>query len=109
MRNREGGSIAGTLLGILVFLAGVGLLALTFWYAYQLFGTEPGKLFNIPKDGKTPLNLNEIVAQFLRVIVQVLALLVMALIGGVTANRGIKMFSDSRWPTARRVEPVKSE
>ena len=117
MRSRKAGSIAGTLLGILVFLAGVALLALVFKLAIDMFGVEPSKLFGLdqkpgPGGKPAPLDLSKTVTLLMAVLVRVLLLLVMALVGGVIANRGIKMFADSRWGAEparpRRKETVES-
>ena len=87
------GSIAGSVLGALVFLGGIGLLALTFDLCWQMFHTPPATLFNT--QGK-PLDVNQAAMTLMNVIVRILLLLVMAIVGGVVANRGIHMYADSR-------------
>ena len=87
------GTIAGILLGILVFLGGIALLALTFKLAIDMFTTDPARLFDL--QGKT-LDLSKAVATLMGVVVKVLLLLVMAIVGGLIANRGIHLYADSR-------------
>lgn len=93
VQYHQRGAVTGMLLGILVFLAGIGLLFLTFRLAIDMFGTDPSKLFNL--EGKT-LDLSKAVATLMGVVVKVLLLLVMAIVGGVIANRGIHLYADSR-------------
>ncbi len=87
------GTITGILLGILVFLGGIALLALTFKLAIDMFTTDPNKLFGL--EAKT-LDLSKAVATLMAVVVKVLLLLVMAIVGGLIANRGIHLYADSR-------------
>lgn len=91
---RRSGHIAGGLFGILIFLAGIGLLALTFKLAIDLFGKEPSDLLGI-KQGKA-LDLNNAGAQLAGVVLKILLLLVMAIVGGMVANRGIRLYADSK-------------
>jgi len=94
VESRTKGSIAGSLLGILTFLVGIALLALTFNLAITMFGVEPSKLFDL-QPGKT-LDISKAVTMLMGVVVKVLLLLVMAIVGGVVANRGVHLYADSR-------------
>lgn len=84
----------GTVLGIVTFLAGIGVLVFTFKLAFDLFGLEPASLFDL-KPGAA-LDLNRAGATMMGVIIKVLLLLVMALVGGIVASRGIHLYADSR-------------
>ncbi len=91
---RRSGHIAGGLFGIIVFLVGISLLALTFKLAIELFGREPSDLLGI-KTGKT-LDLNNAGTQLVGVVLKILLLLVMAVVGGMMSNRGIRLYADSK-------------
>lgn len=93
---------AGTVLGIVTFLAGIGVLVFTFKLAFDLFGVEPASLFDL-KPGAA-LDLNKAGATMMGVVVKVLLLLVMALVGGVVASRGIRLYADSRASNNRKPE-----
>ena|SRR5689334_4196630 len=86
-------SWTGGTFGILVFLAGVLLLFITFKLAFDQFAIPPDKAMNIPPD--KPIT-QQAVAIFAGLIFRVLLLLVMSIVGAIVANRGIKMYTDSR-------------
>jgi len=87
-------SWTGPAFGIIVFLVGIGLLAFTFTLAFDQFKVAPERAMGIPP-GK-PLDIAQVVQSFAGLIFHVLLLLVMAIVGAIVANRGIKMYSDSR-------------
>lgn len=84
----------GAVAGIVVFLIGIGLLLLTFKLAYDQFAVPPEKALHI--DPGKPLDVTTAVQSFAGLVIRVLLLFVMAIIGAITANRGIKMYTDSR-------------
>jgi len=100
------GTIAGILLGILVFLIGIALLAFTFKLAIDMFSTDPQRLFDT--GGKT-LDLSKAVATLMAVVVKVALLLVMAIVGGLIANRGIHLYADSRHSKTVMIKEKSSE
>ncbi len=81
----------GSILGILIFLAGVGLLGLTFWIAYGLFKVPPAETLGVKPN--TPLNVNEAGRSLMQMLFRMFMLLVMCIVGSVIANRGIKLYS----------------
>lgn len=91
--------LAGGLFGILVFLAGVALLLFAFKLAYDMFHVDPSQLFSL-KPGK-PIDFSEVLPKLLGVVIRVLLLLVMAAVGGMIANRGIRLYADGRSRTAK--------
>lgn len=91
-KNR--GSIAGSLLGILVFLGGVALLAFTFKLAYDMFMVPPQNALGVKP--KEPIDLGMAGQSFVGLILKVLLLVVMGLMGSLIANRGISLFAGSR-------------
>jgi hypothetical protein len=93
--------IAGGLFGILVFLGGVALLLLAFKLAYDMFSVDPVHNFR-PKEGEA-LDLGQVVPSLISVVMKILLLLVMSIVGGMIANRGIRLYADGR------SRPVKAE
>jgi hypothetical protein len=81
---------AGRVVGILTFLVGIGLLFWTFQLAYHMFtvpqsvalGMKDGQAVDLPKAGEALAN----------VLLRIVLLLVMAIVGSVIANRGIKLY-----------------
>ena len=92
--QRGHSGIAGGIFGLIVFIAGGLLLAFTFKLAIELFGKDPNELFGL-QSGK-PLDLNKAGATLAATVVRVLLLLIMAIVGGMIANRGIRLYADSR-------------
>ena len=86
-------SWTGGTFGILVFLAGVFLLFVTFKLAFDQFAVPPEQAMKVTPD--KPIT-QEAVAIFAGLIFRVLLLLVMSIVGAIVANRGIKMYTDSR-------------
>ncbi len=84
----------GSLFGILVFLIGIGLIVLTFKLALELFNIDPKTALNLGTGGA--VDLGKIAPTLFGIIVKVLMLCVMAMIGGMIANRGIRLYVDSR-------------
>lgn len=94
MAKREGSSgLAGGLFGIVVFIIGVALLLLAFKFAKDMFERAPIQRFQ-GKDGV--LDLGAVVPELIGIVVQILLLLVMSIVGGMIANRGIRLYADSR-------------
>lgn len=91
---RVRGSISGSLLGLIVFLAGVALLAFTFKLAYEMFMVPPPNALGIQKD--QPLDLGQAGQSFVGVLIKVLMLVVMGLVSSMIANRGVTLFTGSR-------------
>lgn len=88
------GSVSAAVLGIVVFLAGVGLLAFTFNLAYTMFSAPVEHA--VGADGKATLDLAKAGQSLIGVLTRILMLIVMALLGSLIANRGISLFAGSR-------------
>ena len=86
--------ILGSLLGILVFLAGIGLLLITFKIAWELFTTPPQDALGL-KAGQ-PIDVSKVGSTFIGQIMRVLLLLVMAVVGSLIANRGVQLYYSGR-------------
>jgi hypothetical protein len=111
MPYRNRGSVSTSVLGVIVFLAGVGLLAFTFKLAYDMFMVPPQDALGIKP--KQPIDLGMAGQSFVGLIVKVLMLIVMGLMGSLIANRGVTLFSGSRTPagpapTKRQPAPPES-
>ena len=92
----------GSVLGLLVFLAGVGLLGLTFKFAYEVFSVPHAKALNLVKGqaidpGATGGGLADVG-------IKLGVLLVMAFVGSMLANKGIGLYSESLHPLEKREE-----
>lgn len=84
----------GGLVGILTFLIGVGLLLFTFQRAFAMFSIEPAQALGVTPGGK--VDLAKTGESFVWVVGRILFLLVMSAVGSVIANRGIKLYAESR-------------
>lgn len=84
----------GGLVGILTFLGGIVLLLLTFRLAFEMFSIPPERALNVNRE--TPVDLARTGETFVGIIGRILLLLVMAAVGSIIANRGIKLYAESR-------------
>ena len=80
------------MVGLLVFLGGVGLLLLTFRLAYDLYTTSPDQALKVT--GKT-LDLATSGSSLVGILVRTLLLMVMGLVSTLIANRGIALYTHS--------------
>ncbi|CUU38614.1 hypothetical protein GXSOP10_1424 [Armatimonadetes bacterium GXS] len=80
----------GRLLSVAVFLTGIGLMLIAFWLAYRMFQTPPQRLFQ--GAGSSNPNLGAIVAGIWAALRGILLLVLMAIVGGMIANRGINLY-----------------
>lgn len=83
----------GAILGVIVFLVGIFLILFTFQQAWILFERPPQDVLVIQED--EPIDLQKSGNQLLATIFRILILIVMAVIGSLLANRGIKMFGET--------------
>ncbi len=84
----------GRLMALLTMWLGVGLMLLTFWLAYKMFQTPPQQLLANPNNG-TP-DLNSIVSGVWASVRGLLLLVMMTIVGGMIANRGISLYMNVR-------------
>jgi hypothetical protein len=84
----------GSLIGIVAFLGGVGLLLLVFKLAYDMFRIPPAQALGF--DGAKKLDLNAATASLFGIMIRILLLLVMGLVGSWIANRGISLYTQAR-------------
>ena len=107
--TRINGSTPAFVLGILVFLVGVGLLAFVFKLAYETFVVPPADVLGVKQN--QAFKLETAGQNFAKEIVKVLMLLVMGVIGSLIANRGVTLITGSRNPhaVARDTHPAPRE
>ena len=97
--DRPRRDLPGSLLGILTFLGGVGLLLLTFRLAYDLFTVPPTDALGLR--GAKELNVATAGNSVTALLMRILLLFVMGFVGSMVANRGISLYTASR-PTGGR-------
>ncbi|MCB0826795.1 MAG: hypothetical protein KDC26_11445 [Armatimonadetes bacterium] len=85
--------------GVLVFLVGIGLVAFAFKLAYDMFITPPEAVLSPGKD--SAIDINSLTSNLFQVVVKVILLIVMAAIGSMVANRGIKLYASPRKGVAK--------
>jgi len=86
--------IAGRLVGMVVFLAGIVMLVLPFVLAYQAF-SNPALIVPATELGRTPA-ASPTTTVYIPALVRVVLLIVMAYIGWLIAGRGAQMFFTAR-------------
>ena len=84
----------GSLVGLSVFLGGIGLLVMVFFLAKDMFSTPP----QIPLDIKIgkPIDLNRASEGMTSIVVKFFLLLLMGATASLVCNRGINLYSKSR-------------
>jgi len=80
----------GLLVGIIVFLGGVGLLLLTFKMASELFLAPPSQALGL-KEGAA-IDMNSAGQSVVALVFRVSMLLLMCIVGSVISNRGIRLY-----------------
>ncbi len=84
----------GGLVGIAVFLVGVGLLLYTFRLALDILSVEPNKAMGIRPN--EPVDIVRSGQSFLGLLQNVLVLTLMAGVGGLISARGVRLYGASR-------------
>lgn len=92
-RRRARRDLAGSIVGMLVFLGGVALLLLVFRMAYAMFETPPTVALRL-QNGKA-VDLASASDRLTAIVVRVVLLVLMALTGSLVANRGIHLYARS--------------
>jgi uncharacterized membrane protein len=81
----------GRTMAVLVFLAGIGLLLLVFYWSFRLFQVPPNQLFQSTHSGGKP-DLQSILSGLMVSLRGILLLALMAVVGGMIANRGVQLY-----------------
>ena len=105
--------LLGRLVGIFVFLCGVGLLVFVFWMAYSFFYAPLGQLPTAPAHGSTAPASSQLGSKALALLARIGLLVVMTIIGSVMASRGVQLYfaavHDTRRPPIEPAEPTREE
>ena len=93
----------GKIVGMLVFLAGVALLGLVFYHAFDLFNQTPSAVLGLhfTGDPKKDPALATIGSQFAWLLFRVAFLFIMSIAASLIANKGINLYFAS-WRHADR-------
>ena len=94
MSSGSRGDILGRVVGMLVFLIGVGLLVTVFTYAFHLFSLKPSDAMGLRFTGdpkKDPL-LAQIMFNFSWILVRIALLFIMAMAASLLSQRGINLY-----------------
>lgn len=86
--------LTGRIVGILVFLLGIGMLFVVFRLAYALYHASPADALGLrfTNNAKTDPGLNLIVARVGVLLVRVLSLFVMAIASSLICQFGVKLY-----------------
>lgn len=76
-------------LGLVTFLAGLAVLGFVFSLALSLFNTPPEAMLKLRSE--EPLDVNLLTQQGFSFLTRVILLFVMATVGSLIANRGVKL------------------
>ena len=97
------GDLPGRLIGMLVFLVGVGLLLLVFKAAYGLFAMSPADALALKFTGnaKTDPSAQQIGMSFGWLLIKIAFLFIMSVAASLVSQKGVNMYF-----SALRGEPV---
>lgn len=102
MNERPRSDWLGALIGFITFAGGVALLVFTFKLAFEMFSVPPSEAVGLSKNNAVDLaKAGESLAS---IATRILLLLVMAGVGSMIANRGIKLYVSARALTAPKPE-----
>lgn len=105
MANRR--DTTGSAVGLLVFLAGVGLLGVTFKFALEMFDVPKGQALGLVKG--QAIDAAQTGGAVAGILIKLGVLLLMAIVGSMIANKGIGLYCGSLHPVEKRPEPVRGE
>lgn len=99
----------GSLVGLGVFLGGIALMLFVFKQCYELFSIPVDHALGLEKGGK--LDYNTAGTSFVQLLIRILVLILMAVIGGMVSERGIRLYArslhlDTLKPDASGSSPV---
>ncbi|RYG22814.1 hypothetical protein EON82_15975 [bacterium] len=93
----------GSIVGLQVFFAGVGLLGLTFKLAYDQFNVPHAEALHLVKDQAFDARVTG--GGLADVLIRLGVLFVMAVVGSMVANKGIGLYSGSLHPVEKHLVP----
>ena len=84
--------LTGRILGLIVFLAGIGVLAVVFVFAYGFFTSQScGVQIPAGPDAEAAPT-SELGASAVVILAKILSLIVMAIVGSIIAGRGMQLY-----------------
>jgi hypothetical protein len=95
VERRRHRDVPAALLGILVLLAGIGLLIFVFYLAYQLYTMTPEQLVD---PGAEKLDARVLAQSTIHALLRIILLFVMAVAGSMLAGKGMQLYYASRLP-----------
>lgn len=84
--------LLGRIIGLVVFLGGIGLLAFIFSAAYGWFTEPSAGLQTAPVTGSSVPATTQLGTSLIRLLVRIGLLLVMTIIGSLLASRGAQLY-----------------
>lgn len=81
-------------MGFATFVGGIALLVVTFRLAFDMFSVPPEQALGISKD--RAIDLARTGESLATIVTRIVLLLVMAGVGSMVANRGIKLYVSAR-------------
>lgn len=100
----------GTLVSLLVFLAGIAMLMFVFKTALDLFSIPPENAVGIKKT--EPFTAETAGRSGMQLVWRIVLMLIMSIIASIIANRGIRLYSEAKHGEAKHAEaskPTKDE
>lgn len=94
------------LIGLVVFLVGVGMIVVAFKFAFDLFQVPHAEAIGVAGDKE--INLNATLGSMTTLIAKILILIAMAGFGSMIANRGIKFYASGGQSAERRLSSVEA-
>lgn len=94
MTSGNRSDIIGQVIGMLVFLLGVGLLIAVFFWAFKLFGAKPDEVLDLTFTGdpKKDPTVAVIGSRFGWLLMKIAFLFIMSLAGSMVSQRGINLY-----------------
>lgn len=84
----------GSILGIVTFLGGVGLLLLTFREAFSMFETPPRDALGI--GNSKVLEPTTVGNGLMTIVIRIALLLIMGIVASLITNKGIHLYTECR-------------
>jgi hypothetical protein len=91
-RSMHKGDLLGRVIGIVVFLAGIGLLSFVFATAYSWFSAPSAALPTAPTPGSTAPATAQLGSSAVNMIEKIALLIVMTIVGSLLAGRGVQLY-----------------
>lgn len=96
----------GTLVSLLVFLAGIAMLMFVFKTALDLFSIPPERAVGIKQT--EPFTAETAGRSGMQLVWRIVLMLIMSIIASIIANRGIRLYSEAKHGEAKHAEASKA-